>query len=222
MTAPDFSDFYSLPLVGILRRCKASLLPRIVQAVRTGGMRYLEITMNSPGAADQIRASVEIAEDRLIIGAGTVNSPQLLDEAVAAGARFIVTPFVVPEVIGLCRESGIPVFPGALSPTEIFTAWYCGPDVIPAIKIFPADAVGPTYIRALKGPFPKIPLMPTGGVDLETLPSFIDAGAKAFGIGSPLFRREKLEAQEWTWLEDQVRSFVETYRSATATRNLKT
>ncbi|MGZ8938142.1 MAG: bifunctional 4-hydroxy-2-oxoglutarate aldolase/2-dehydro-3-deoxy-phosphogluconate aldolase [Limisphaerales bacterium] len=213
MIAPDFSDFYSVPLVGILRGTATDTLPHIVQAVRKGGMRYLEITMNSPGAEDQIRAARELAIGSLKIGAGTVTSPTLLDRALAAGAEFIVTPAVVREVIESCEAAGIPIFPGALTPTEIYAAWKIAPNLIPAVKIFPADFGGPNYIRALKGPFPHIPLMPTGGVNLQTLPAFIKAGAQAFGIGSPLFHQDKLEARDWTWLENQVRAFVETYRS---------
>lgn len=216
MTAHNFADFYSLPLVGILRGCEPEILPHIIHAVRKGGMRYLEITMNSPAAQDQIRAARELGEGRVTIGAGTVTSLKLLTDAITAGARFIVTPCVVPEVIQACKDAAIPVFPGALSPTEIYTAWESAQSVIPAVKIFPADAVGPGYMRALKGPFPEIPLMPTGGVDLATLPSFVAAGANAFGIGSPLFRKANLDAREWTWLEGQVRAFVETYRSAAA------
>ena len=120
------------------------------------------------------------------------------------------------EVIEHCEDAGIPVFPGALTPTEIYTAMEFAPNLIPAVKIFPADFGGPNYIRALKGPFPQIPLMPTGGVDLQTLPTFIKAGADAFGVGSPLFRKDKLEAHDWTWLENQVRAFVETYCSTAA------
>ena len=216
MTATNFSDFYSLPLVGILRGCEPELLPHIIKAVRNGGMRYLEITMNSPRAVEQITASVELAEGCLSIGAGTVTSPKNLHQAIAAGAEFIVTPFVASDVIRSCKNSGTPVFPGAFSPTEIYIAWESAPNIIPAVKVFPVNAVGPSYFSALKGPFPAIPLMPTGGVDLATLPSFLKAGANAFGIGSPLFRKERLDARDWTWLENQVRAFVETYYSAAA------
>ena len=214
MTAPDFTEFYSLPLVGILRGTAPENLPHIIRAVRNGGMRYLEITMNSGGADDQIRAAIELAEGTITIGAGTVTSQSLLDRAIAAGAKFIVTPTVVPEVIEFCEHSGFPVFPGALTPTEICRAWETAPNLIPAVKVFPGDFGGPSYIRALRGPFPRIPLMPTGGVDLATLPRFVEAGATAFGIGSPLFQKARIEAADWTWLAHQVRAFVENYRSA--------
>lgn len=218
MTAPDFSDFYSLPLVGILRGGTAEHLPHIIQAIRNGGLRYLEITMNTAGAEDQIRAAVQLSENSLTIGAGTVTSRPLLDRALAAGASFIVTPCVTREVIEFCEDVGIPVFPGAFTPTEILSVWKPAPNLIPAVKIFPADLAGPKYIRALRGPFPEIPLMPTGGVDLTTLPAFIEAGANAFGIGSPLFRKDRLEAHDWPWLEQQTRAFVQTYRNCVAAK----
>ena len=222
MTAPDFTEFYSLPLVGILRGGVAKDLPHIIRAVRNGGMRFLEITMNTPGAEDQIRAATELAEGTITIGAGTVTSQSLLDRAIAAGAKFIVTPIVIRHVIEFCEASAIPVLPGALTPTEIHEAWEIAPGAIPAVKVFPGDFGGPSYIRALRGPFPQIPLMPTGGVDLVTLPRFVEAGATAFGIGSPLFQKDRIQATDWTWLENQVRAFVETYRASTRNEPAKT
>jgi 2-dehydro-3-deoxyphosphogluconate aldolase / (4S)-4-hydroxy-2-oxoglutarate aldolase len=218
MTAPTFSDFYSLPLVGILRGCAPEHLPHIIQAVLNGGLRYLEITMNTPGAEDQIRTAIELSAGSLEIGAGTVTSRALLDRAFSAGASFVVTPALNTEVITQCNEANIPIFPGAFSPTEIVAAWELAPDLIPAVKIFPAELGGPKYIRALRGPFPELPLMPTGGVDLATLPAFIEAGANAFGIGSPLFRKDRLEARDWPWLEQQTRAFVQTYQNGIAAK----
>jgi 2-dehydro-3-deoxyphosphogluconate aldolase/(4S)-4-hydroxy-2-oxoglutarate aldolase len=214
MTSLPFTDFYSLPLVGILRGVASENMPPIVRAVRNGGMRFLEITMNTPGADDQIRAALELSEGAISIGAGTVTSVSLLDRAVAAGAKFIVTPTVARPVIERCKELAIPIFPGALTPTEICTAWETAPHLIPAVKVFPGDFGGPNYIRALKGPFPKIPLMPTGGVDLALLPLFAQSGAIAFGIGTPLFPKDRLEARDWSWLENQVRAFIGVYKAA--------
>jgi 2-dehydro-3-deoxyphosphogluconate aldolase / (4S)-4-hydroxy-2-oxoglutarate aldolase len=218
MTAPHFSDFYALPLVGILRGCSSEHLPHILNAVRNGGLRYLEITMNTPDAEDQIRAAIRLSEGSLKIGAGTVTTRKLLDQAIAAGAEFIVTPTFVREVIEYCEDFGLPICPGALTPTEIHAAYDLAPNLIAAVKIFPAELGGPKYIRALRGPFPRIPLMPTGGVDLATLPSFIEAGANAFGIGSPLFRKDRLEVCDWPWLEQQTRAFVQTYQKCTAAK----
>jgi 2-dehydro-3-deoxyphosphogluconate aldolase / (4S)-4-hydroxy-2-oxoglutarate aldolase len=200
----------SLPLIGILRGFNQTQLRQIVPAVLRGGLTNLEITMNTAGAADQIRAANDLSEGRLNIGAGTVTNLKLLDLAQAAGAGFIVTPLVVPDVMAACRERHVPFFPGALSPGEIVQAWEAGAAMV---KIFPAELGGPAYIRSLKGPFPNIKLLPTGGVDLNTIDAFISAGASGFGIGSPLFNRDRIEAGDWMWLEKQTRAFIDAYRT---------
>jgi 2-dehydro-3-deoxyphosphogluconate aldolase / (4S)-4-hydroxy-2-oxoglutarate aldolase len=201
--------FEGLPLIGILRGCSADHLRPIVDSISRGGMTHLEITMNSSGADRQIRDAIQYAGAKLRVGAGTVTSMELLERALDAGAGFIVTPFLVPAVVTACASRGIPVFPGALTPTEVCEAWELGATMV---KVFPAEAGGPAFIRALKGPFPDIELLPTGGVDLETLPKMLQAGAAGAGIGSPLFRKQRLEAGDWIWLEQQVRAFVEVFR----------
>lgn len=203
--------FQELPIVGILRGFASDLLPEIVEAALRGGLRNIEITMNTPDAAQQIREAVLLAEGRLNIGAGTVINRQLLEEALAAGASFVVTPTVGPTIIRECVERKIPVFPGAFSPTEIVTAWELGATLV---KVFPAESLGPGYIRAVKAPLPQIKLLPTGGVDLNTLPAFLKAGADGFGVGSPLFDRDRIESRDWRWLEARCRAFAETYRKA--------
>ncbi len=200
-----------LPIVGILRGFALGQVTEIVRAARRGGLRNIEITMNTPDAARQIREAVTIADGQLNIGAGTVINLELLDRALVAGAAFVVTPTVEPKVIAECANQKIPVFPGAFSPTEIVRAWELGAMMV---KIFPAESVGPGYIRALKAPLPHIKLLPTGGVDLKTLPDFLKAGADGFGIGSPLFDRQRVAACDWGWVEAQCRAFGETYRQA--------
>ena len=203
-------QFQGIPVIGILRGCSAADLPHIVDAVRRGGMTHLEITMNSPGAEEQIRDAIRISEGAVQIGAGTVTDVTLLDRALAAGAKFIVTPLFTPEVIEACLARVIPVFPGAFSPTEIYSAWEMGAAMV---KVFPAEVGGPTFIRGLKGPFPDIQLLPTGGVDIESLPRLLDAGAAGAGIGTPLFKRDRIENGDWTWLEGQARAFVAAYKA---------
>lgn len=217
MTAPHFSDFFELPLVGILRGVRSEHLSKVVNAARRGGLRYLEITMNSPGAEEQIRAATEISEGALLIGAGTVTSPSLLKRALAAGATFIITPTLNKEVIQRCEDAGVPMFPGALSPNEILSATELAPNHCPAVKLFPADTVGVGYIEAIKEQYPNVRLMPTGGVEIETLSTFLEAGADAFGIGSPLFPRNRIDAMDWNWLESKAKAFVKTYQSCVAT-----
>ncbi len=199
------TDIETLPIVGILRGFRIDELAGIVPAVRLGGLRNLEITMNSPGAPEQIRRALDLTEGRLNIGAGTVTTLAALDEALKAGAGFIVTPAFHPSIIAECVAAKIPVFPGAFSPSEIYSAWELGARMV---KIFPAETTGPAFIKAILGPFPGIKLMPTGGVDLETLPEFIQAGAAGAGVGSPLFNRERISEQDWAWLESRTRAFV--------------
>ena len=208
---PSFSAalFQELPIVGILRGFTLVQMRKIVQAALRGGLRNIEITMNTPGAASQLREAVAVAEGRGNIGAGTVINPELLDQALGAGAAFVVTPTVEPKVIVECVNQKVPVFPGAFSPTEVVRAWDLGATMV---KIFPAECVGPNHIRALKAPLPHIKLLPTGGVDLKTLADYLKAGADGFGIGSPLFDRQRVESGDWTWVEAQCRAFAEAYR----------
>jgi 2-dehydro-3-deoxyphosphogluconate aldolase/(4S)-4-hydroxy-2-oxoglutarate aldolase len=167
--------------------------------------------LNSPGAADLIRLTRDLLGDRGNVGAGTVTSMEGLKLALDAGASFIVTPVVLPEVIRACVDSGVPILPGAMTPTEIFTAWSLGATMV---KVFPADQLGPNHLRAVKAPFPEIRLMPTGGVTVETLGAFCDAGADAFGVGSPLFDARQVAAGHWDWFRVRASQFREAYLRA--------
>ncbi len=206
----NHSWFQEAPIIGILRGLSPEQLPQVLEAATRGGLRNVEVTMNSPNAAAQIRAAVRQAGARLNIGAGTVTSLPVLHEALAAGATFIVTPLVHRLVIIECVRQNIPVFPGAFSPTEIWEAWELGAAMV---KVFPADAGGPGYLKALRGPFPQVKLLPTGGVDLQTAAAFLKAGAAGLGVGSPLFDKPRIDAGDWAWLERQTRQFVETVRA---------
>jgi 2-dehydro-3-deoxyphosphogluconate aldolase/(4S)-4-hydroxy-2-oxoglutarate aldolase len=165
--------------------------------------------MNTPDAARQIQEASALAAGRINIGAGTVISPALLEEARGAGASFVVTPTLNDAVVRRCVADGIPVFPGAFSPNEVVRAWELGATMV---KIFPAETLGPAYIRSLKAPLPQIKLLPTGGVDLVTLPEFMNAGADGFGVGSPLFDRQRVDSGDWVWIEERCRAFAETYQ----------
>jgi len=199
------TSLLDLPLIGILRGFAPAQLPGIVRAVVAGGLRHLEITMNSDAAARQIKQVCELSGGRLNIGAGTVTSVPLLEQALGAGAAFVVTPAVRADVIRECVRRGVPVMPGAMSPSEILSAWEMGAAMV---KVFPADAGGPGYLRALRAPFPEIRLLPTGGVDLESARDYLAAGAAGLGVGGPLFDRGRIDAGDWAWLEDQTRRFT--------------
>ena len=202
-----FNDalFRQLPVVGILRFFPRDQVEKLVPSVLAGGVCNLEVTMNSAGAGELIRMAAGLVGDRGNVGAGTVTTLEQLHQALAAGASFIVTPIVVPEVIRACVALGVPVMPGAMTPTEIFTAWELGAALV---KVFPADSLGPGFIKAVKAPLPQVRLMPTGGVTVETLPAFKQAGADAFGVGGPLFDPQRAAAGDWDWFRRQASRFV--------------
>jgi len=209
----DARRFAGMPLIGILRGQPAGVIDPLVQALADGGFTALEITMNSPGAAVQIRAAVNQAQGRIAVGAGTVTSLAELDEAHAAGASFIVTPIVMPEVITACVQRGLPVFPGAFTPTEIHQAHRLGATMV---KLFPANRLGPDYVRDLKAPLSSVRLLATGGITPESLPAFVQAGVEGFGIGSPLFSPSHIATGDWNWMRDRAALFCATWRSARA------
>lgn len=208
-----FSDalFRKLPVVGILRFFKRAEVEKLVPASLAGGLSNIEVTMNTAGAEDLIRLTSDLVGGKGNVGAGTVTTVETLEKALAAGATFIVTPAVVPDVIRACVERKIPVMPGAMTPTEILTAWRLGATMV---KVFPADQLGPGHLKAVKAPFPEIPLMPTGGVTVETLPAFKKAGADAFGVGGPLFDPKQVAAANWDWFREQAARFAQAYLGA--------
>ena len=164
--------------------------------------------MNSPSAVEAIAAAIEEGGDELQVGAGTVCTLEDLDQALGAGASFIVTPIVSVEVISACCERGVPVMAGALTPSEIYQAWSLGAEMV---KVFPANHFGPGYLKDLRGPLPDIRLMPTGGVNAETLGEFYSAGAAAFGVGGSLFSSQAIAGET---VEEAARSLVAAYEAA--------
>jgi 2-dehydro-3-deoxyphosphogluconate aldolase/(4S)-4-hydroxy-2-oxoglutarate aldolase len=169
-------------VVAILRGCDPAHILPIAEALYAGGIRLLEITLNSRDALAVIRTTSTRLGDQLLIGAGTVLSPDEAASAIDAGARFILSPALDLPTIARTLELGALPIPGAFTATEILTAWRSGAGMV---KVFPAS-VGPNYFRDLRGPLPHIPLMPTGGVNLGNIRQFQKAGAAAFGIGSAL------------------------------------
>jgi 2-dehydro-3-deoxyphosphogluconate aldolase/(4S)-4-hydroxy-2-oxoglutarate aldolase len=169
--------------IAIGRRVPAAGAPRVGEALVAGGVSAMELTLNEPeaDALAAITALARVADDLgALVGAGTVLSIEAARRAVEAGARFIVSPHCDPDLVTWCAGQGVPCFPGALSPTEILAAWSAGAS---AVKLFPAGAVGPGYLSQVAGPFPDIPLVPTGGVSAETAGDWIAAGAVAVGMG---------------------------------------
>ncbi|HTI91306.1 MAG TPA: bifunctional 4-hydroxy-2-oxoglutarate aldolase/2-dehydro-3-deoxy-phosphogluconate aldolase [Puia sp.] len=169
-------------IVAILRGCNPANIVEISQALYEGGIRLLEITLNSPGALDAIQQVASQFGDRMVIGAGTVLTVDEANAAVTAGARFILSPSLDVELVRFTRDLGAVSVPGAFTATEILTAYRAGANIV---KVFPAS-VGPAYFRDIRGPLPQIPLMPTGGVSMDNIRDFQKAGAVAFGVGSAL------------------------------------
>jgi 2-dehydro-3-deoxyphosphogluconate aldolase/(4S)-4-hydroxy-2-oxoglutarate aldolase len=169
-------------VIAIGRGLDPETVPAIAEALVDGGVGAFEITMNSASALAVLsRLASAYAEDDLLVGAGTVLDLEQAKGAVEAGAHFLVMPHCDTEIIRWAASRTIPCFPGALTPTEALNAWRAGAS---AVKLFPASAVGPAFVREMRGPFAAIPLVPTGGVTLENAPSFIEAGAVAVGMGS--------------------------------------
>jgi len=169
-------------VIAIGRGLPPDRLVPIAEGLAGGGVRAFEITLDSPNALVAIeRLTAHFDPDELIVGAGTVMTVDAARAAIDAGARFIVMPHTDVALIETALDLGIPAFPGAFTPTEVLLAWRAG---AAAVKLFPASAVGPSFVRELRGPLPEVPLIPTGGVTVETAPAFIAAGAVAIGIGS--------------------------------------
>jgi 2-dehydro-3-deoxyphosphogluconate aldolase/(4S)-4-hydroxy-2-oxoglutarate aldolase len=171
-------------LVPVLRAPSADAAIAAAAAIEAGGVPVLEVTMTVPGAIEVIAAVVKSSQGRVLVGAGTVLDAETARACILAGAQFIVSPALNVKTIELCQRYSVPIIPGALTPTEIVTAWEAGADVV---KVFPCSAVGGAkYLSALRGPFPQIELIPTGGVSLSTAAEFLSAGAFALGVGSDL------------------------------------
>lgn len=199
-------------VIPVVRADSAELAIRATEAIMAGGINLLEVTMTVPGAIGVIEQLAARYAGSAVIGAGTVLNPETANSCISAGARFIVAPSLNEATIECCRTQGIPVFPGALSPTEVVHAWDRGAD---AVKVFPAGAVGgANYIKALKAPLPQIELVPTGGVSLKTAGDFIKAGAMALGVGADLVDTKALREGQDQLITDRARQFLEIVREA--------
>lgn len=206
----DVARFKRLPLMGILRRIQAEALEPLLEAVISGGLETIEITMNTPGAESLIRQAVQFSGGRLMIGAGTVLNLDSLKTALGAGASFIVTPVFVEDVFVCCRKNKIPFFPGALTPAEIYQAWGFGPAMV---KVFPSKFFGPAYFKEIKGPFENVELLACGGVPPEEIASYFLNGADAIAFGASVFRKEWLENRQFDLVGKSVSSYVKAFHA---------
>lgn len=203
-----------LGVIPVVRASSADEAMRAIDAIKEGGISVLEITMTVPGAVGVIEEVVKRYGDAATVGAGTVLDPETARICILAGAQFVVSPALNVETIAMCRRYGVPIMPGALTPTEVVTAWSAGADFV---KVFPAGSVGgASYIKNLKGPLPQIKLIPTGGVSLTTAADFIKAGASALGVGTDLVDVKAIRAGNAQIVTDRARQFLEIVREARA------
>lgn len=212
--APLPDQLKRMPVVGIIRRQSGEDIEFIAEQLVAGGMPTLEITMNTPGVETIISKLKTTYSDQLLLGAGTVCSVEDLDRALGCGASYIVTPVLVEEVIEKAVDLGIPIFPGAFTPTEIFRAWSLGATMV---KVFPAGIGGPTYIKDVLAPLDNVLLMPSGGVTPENYTQFLQAGASAVGIGSNLFPKKMVEDRDAAGLRAYYQELVRNYQTYKST-----
>lgn len=201
-------------LVPIVRAESGEDALRAAEAIIEGGIGIAEITMTVPGAIRVLERVADRYGDAVLLGAGTVLDPETCRAALLAGAEFIVTPSLKLTVLEMARRYSKACVPGALTPTEIVTAWEAGADMV---KVFPCGPLGgPKYIKALKGPFPQIDFVPTGGVNLETTPEFIKAGAAAVAVGGELVNAQALKEGRVEVIAANARKYLEAVRRARA------
>ncbi|HEX2600563.1 MAG TPA: bifunctional 4-hydroxy-2-oxoglutarate aldolase/2-dehydro-3-deoxy-phosphogluconate aldolase [Gemmatimonadaceae bacterium] len=201
-------------IIPVIRAERADVAMDVVDTLVGAGLTIAEITMTVPGAIEAIRSVRKRLGDKVLVGAGTVTDADTARRAIDAGAQFIVSPCLVPEVIETARHADTAVLPGALTPTEVFQAFRLGGDLV---KVFPAqNAGGAAYLRALRGPFPEIPLVPTGGVTLENLREMFDAGAVAVGVGSELISKADLARGDYAAVGALAAKFLAAVKAARA------
>jgi len=193
-------------VIAVLRAKSSAELIDVSNALYAGGVTAIEVTMTTPGALDVIKGVSAELGDKVVVGVGSVLDPETARAAILAGANYVVAPTLNEEVVRLTKRYGKVCIPGAFTPTEVLRAWDSGAD---AVKVFPTSSVGPQYIKDLKGPLPQIPLVPTGGVSVETCGDFIRAGAIAVGAGSALVSSQAVAADNWPAITDTAKRMVD-------------
>ena len=205
------AEIQRLGVVAVIRMKDAGRLRAVIDAIAEGGVRAIEVTMSVPGAVGLIAKLAPALPSSILFGAGTVIDAATARAVIDAGARFIVSPVFRREVIDACHERDIVVAPGCFSPTEILDAHEYGADVV---KVFPATALGPSYIKDIRAPLPQVRLMPTGGVTLDNAGDWIRAGAVAVGVGSALLDAKAVEEGRFDVLVNNARRIVASVAAA--------
>jgi 2-dehydro-3-deoxyphosphogluconate aldolase / (4S)-4-hydroxy-2-oxoglutarate aldolase len=198
-------------IVAIIRADSSDQLLECAEALVAGGISVMEVTMTTPNAIEVIKSVSDALGDRIVMGVGTVLDTETCRMAMLAGAKFVVTPVLRPDVIQLCNRYNVPIACGAYTPTEALTAHESGADFI---KIFPADGLGPGYIKAILAPLPQLRIIPTGGVDVNSAGAFLKAGCVGVAAGSSLVSKEILTNRDWHALTERARAFVVAVKEA--------
>jgi 2-dehydro-3-deoxyphosphogluconate aldolase / (4S)-4-hydroxy-2-oxoglutarate aldolase len=198
-------------VIAVVRAKRADQAVPLAEALVAGGVIAVEITMTTPNAIAAIKEASNKLGDRALIGVGTVLDEATCQAAIEAGAQFIVSPICRRELVPIAQRASKPIMLGSYTPTEAQLAHEAGSDFI---KIFPADTLGPNYIKALRAPLPHLRIVPTGGVDLQTIGAFFKAGVVAVGAGSSLISKEVLEKDDWATLTKTAAEFVKAAQAA--------
>jgi 2-dehydro-3-deoxyphosphogluconate aldolase / (4S)-4-hydroxy-2-oxoglutarate aldolase len=208
VTAREILSFITeIGIVPVVRTSSAESAIKSIEAMYRGGVRAAEITMTVPGAIKALEKLADQFGDKMVLGAGTVLDPETARVSMLAGAQFFVTPTLKLATIEMAKRYSKVICPGALTPTEVLTAWEAGADVV---KVFPANAMGgPKYIKALKGPLPHIEMIPTGGVNLETAGEFLKAGACAVAVGGELVDARLIKEGRYDEMEQRARQYLQ-------------
>ncbi len=201
----DLQRVIDTGIVAVIRADSSELLVDVAEALLSGGVEVMEVTFTVPDAVSVLQRVAERLAGRILLGAGTVLDSETARAALLAGAEFIVSPATNLDVIRLCRRYDKLVMPGALTPTEVVTAWEAGADIV---KIFPSDITGPQYVKALRAPLPQVRMMPTGGVNLQTAADFLRCGACALGVGGALVESKAVKSGDLVRIESLARQFV--------------
>ena len=198
-------------IVAVIRLESADVLAGVVDALTGGGVRVIEVTMTVPGAIAAIGRLASSVADDVLIGAGTVLDPETARQAIDAGARFVVSPVFRPATIAACHALDVPAIPGCYTPTEILNAWEAGADIV---KVFPANGLGPSFLKDVRAPLPQVKLMPTGGVSIDNVGDWLRAGAVAVGVGGALVDARLVAAGDLAAITGRAARIVANVRAA--------
>ncbi|MFZ0661876.1 MAG: bifunctional 4-hydroxy-2-oxoglutarate aldolase/2-dehydro-3-deoxy-phosphogluconate aldolase [Acidobacteriaceae bacterium] len=201
-------------LIPVLRASSTQAGRALVEAMMAGGVTVIEVTMTVPNALALLRELKQRHGDRLLLGSGTVTDAEQAEATIDAGAEFVVSPSLHPDVIAKTKKLGKVSIPGALTPTEVITAWRAGADYV---KVFPCSAMGgASYLKSLRAPFPELKLIPTGGVTLQTAADFLKAGACALGVGTDLVNAAAIAESKPEIVTNAARAYLELIKAARA------